>query len=403
MKVLPLELQTARYALTRNQPYISSLVLNLNFIEKKGLGTLGVDKWWRCYYDPDIIKVWSLKQLEGVLFHESNHLLRSHPERAESFEDKFRMNVAEDIEINPDVLDSGFELPPGCPLPRTFNLPEDLLAEEYYEKLPKNINSSPQSSDKNDKGKGNGSVGNGKCGSCAGHALEGEEKAPSPGDGISSAEQELIKRQVAKDIESSAKEAGAAPAGLQRWANQLLHPQVKWTKELASVVKRAMMEVMGKQDRTFKRISRLSGALDTKIILPGWKGYFPNVALIFDTSGSMGDTDLAKSIAEAKGVLRAIGGGGFGVVTISVDCAIGTKQRVNSASRISLSGGGGTDMGVGLAEAEKTKPRIDVAIVLTDGYTPWPSLAPPFKTIVVLTQEGAKDSVPSWAKTLMVN
>ncbi|MCI0561867.1 MAG: hypothetical protein MN733_25555, partial [Nitrososphaera sp.] len=100
MKVLPQELQVARYSLTRSHNYMSSMLLSLNFIETPGLGTLGVDKWWRCYFDPAVLKQWTAKELQGVLFHEANHLLRDHPRRAELFDNKVKMNYAEDIEIN---------------------------------------------------------------------------------------------------------------------------------------------------------------------------------------------------------------------------------------------------------------------------------------------------------------
>src|SRR5690349_7344630 len=368
MKVLPSELQTARYALTRTHPYISSVLLNLNFIEKKGMGTLGVDKYWRCYYDPDCLGQWSQKQLQGVLFHETNHLLRSHPERGEAFEDHKAANICMDAEINPDIISSGLELPPGCVFPKNLGQPEGLLWEEYYAKLPK-LNMGQSGSGKGQKGPGQG-----QCGSCAGNPGDHEDEAPRPGEGMSKAEQELVKRQVAKDIESTAREAGNVPAGLRRWADQVLHPQVKWTKELATAVRRAMIEVMGKQDRTYKRPSSIAGGLDSRIVLPGWKAYAPSVALVQDTSGSMSGTDLAKSLAETKGVLQALGGCGFGVTYIDVDCSVGGKKRITSVKQVSLSGGGGTDMGVGLAAAEEAKPRVDICIVLTDGFTPWPDV-----------------------------
>lgn len=393
MKVLPHELQTARYALTRSHSYMSSLVLSLNFVESPGLGTLGVDKYWRCYYDPEVLKKWTMKELEGVLFHESNHLLRNHPERSEFFEDKFLMNIAEDIEINPDVISSGLTLPAGCMMPETYGLQDGMLAEEIYHKLPvKKINISAPG------------VGGGQCGSCAGQPLPNgiEQGKPDAGEGIGPAEQELIKRQVAKDIESASKTQGNVPAGLKRWAEATLHPQVKWTKELASTVRRSMIEVMGKMDRTFKRPSRVSTALGDRIVLPGSKSYIPNVALVFDTSGSMGESDLAKSVSEGKGVLSALGGGGHSVTTISVDCSVGSKKRVSNIRNVELSGGGGTDMRVGLSEAETIKPRVDVVIVFTDGDTPWPAEPCPFKVIAVLTS-GDRSTVPGWMKKIVVN
>ena len=394
MKVLPQELQAARFALTRSHAYMAPLMLSLNFVEEPGLGTMAVDKYWRCYYDPAVFQRWSDEELKGVLFHECNHLLRGHPERSEFFDDKQKMNLAEDAEINPDVLSSGLKLPGQYQMPDLYGLQDGLLAEEIYHHI-------PDQQGQGKGGKGKPSVGNGQCGGCAGNPHPGELDAPATGEGIGVAEKELIKRQVAKEIESAAKSQGNIPAGLKRWADLTLHPQVKWTKELAAICRRSMIEVMGKMDRSFKRPSRVASALGGRIVLPGWKGYIPNVGLIFDTSGSMGTTDLAKSIAEGKGVLASLGGGGHQVTTISVDCQAGAKKKVSNMRNVDLSSGGGTDMRVGLDEAATIKPRVDIAIVFTDGDTPWPSEPSPFKVIVVLTSGNRE--VPEWMKKIVVN
>ena len=411
-KPLPQEIQLARSILGRKHSYVASILWSLSFKEAPGLGTLGVDKHWRCIYDPEVIKQWSKEEMVGVLFHEINHILRDHPERSEAIagvEDIHnvdettqralqKMNIAEDAEINPELIKCGFRLPGQYVMPSLFNLPDGLLAEEYYHKMPDNP--------KSDKGKGKNKdkiVGQGRCGSCSGNALEGEEEAPAPGDRLSKAEQDLIKRAVAKDIEQCVKQRGDVPAGLARWADTLLHPQVKWSKELASVVRRSMIEVMGKQDYTYKRPSRKAGCLDRRIITPGMKAFIPNVAIVIDTSGSMGESDLGKAVAECKGILQTLGGNGFGITEIAVDCVVAVKKRVNSARKIDLAGGGGTDMRIGLSEAESLRPMPDVVVVVTDGYTPWPTENTPFKTIVVLTQGGAKAQVPDFFKCIEVN
>lgn len=398
-KPLPESLQAARFKITRTHRYIAGVLMNMTFVEKEGLGTLGVDKHWRCYYDPQKVEEWKGEGLVAVLYHEVNHLLRKHHKRGEHFDDQHKANCAGDIEINPDIRDIGMKLP-GQPLfPSTFGLDDSdkKLMEEYYHLLPDDP--------PNPRGKkGKAMPGSGDCGSCSGgKPRDYEDPEPGEGEGLSEGEREIIVRQVAKEIEAAAKQQGNVPAGLKRWAEQLLHPQVKWTKELAAHVRRSMIEVMGKQDRTFRRISRVASALGGGVVLPGSKSHIPSVAIVFDTSGSMGQTDLAKSIAEAKGVLQAIGGAGFGVTTISVDCQVGGRKKVQRVSAIELSGGGGTDMGVGIAAAMEVTPKIDVCIVMTDGFTPWPSEPPPFKTIVVLTQKGAEKDVPVWAKAIVVN
>jgi predicted metal-dependent peptidase len=405
---LPKELQIARTILSRKHPYVAAILWSVSFKPMPGIGTLGVDKHWRCIYDPAVLQKWTQEEIVGVVFHEINHLIRDHPMRSEAIvgldpsikpenlSDEIKnnlmvMNLAEDAEINPDLLKCGFKLPGEPMLPSAIPAKDGLLAEEYYRLFPpKRLNKTT-------------GIGHGKCGSCAGNPNSGEEDAPAKGQGISKGEQELIKRSVAKEIEQAGKTRGDIPAGLQRWADALLHPQVKWSKELASVVRRSIIEVMGKQDYTYKRPSRKAGCLGQQIITPGTKAFTPNVAMIIDTSGSMGTEDLQKAIAECKGVLRALGGSGYGITEIAVDCAVTVKKKVRTVGQVNLAGGGGTDMRIGLRAAEELKPIPHVVVVVTDGYTPWPTEASPFKTIVVLTQEGARDQVPEFFKCIVVN
>ncbi len=45
-------------------------------------------------------------------------------------------------------------------------------------------------------------------------------------------------------------------------------------------------------------------------------------------------------------------------------------------------GGGGTDMGEGIAQAVALRARPSVVVVLTDGWTPWPQTPPPRTKVV---------------------
>ena len=65
-----------------------------------------------------------------------------------------------------------------------------------------------------------------------------------------------------------------------------------------------------------------------------------------------------------------------GVTVLSCDAAVHTVARVRRARDVRLGGGGGTDMRVGLAAAAELRPRPDLVVVLTDGYTPWPERPP---------------------------
>ena len=72
---------------------------------------------------------------------------------------------------------------------------------------------------------------------------------------------------------------------------------------------------------------------------------------------------------------------------------------------IELVGGGGTDMTEGIARAVELRPRPDILVVVTDGYTPWPADQPPVGRVVVALLGEATPPAPLppvWAHTVRV-
>ena len=67
-------------------------------------------------------------------------------------------------------------------------------------------------------------------------------------------------------------------------------------------------------------------------------------------------------------------------------------------NHIPLAGGGGTDMSLGIAAAQELRPRVDVIIVLTDGWTGWPQSPAPVPVIAVLIgrERAELPSTPDW-------
>ena len=142
---------------------------------------------------------------------------------------------------------------------------------------------------------------------------------------------------------------------------------------LAAELRRAVAEVCGAVDYSYRRPSRRS-AVAGPVVLPALRRPVPEVAVVCDTSGSMTEDLLAMVLAEVEGLLRALGLARQ-VRVLACDTAVAPGQRVSSARQVQLIGGGGTDMGAGIAAAAALRPRPAVTVVLTDGYTPWP--APP--------------------------
>jgi len=245
--------------------------------------------------------------------------------------------------------------------------------------------------------------GAGRCGSCATGQPEPWEEGP-PGEGVSSgisrAEAELVRRDVARQIMEHSQSRGNVPGHWSRWAKEKLHCKVNWRKELASAVRHAVADVAGASDYSYRRPSRRQGQVSNgKVIFPALRRPVPSVAVVVDTSGSMDDTMLAQALAEISSILKGLGQR-EGVHVLACDAEVQACRRVFRPEQVQLAGGGGTDMGAGLEAATRLRPVPQVCIVITDGYTPWPDTAPRgMKVIVALTGEG---KTPKWAKTIKI-
>ena len=54
---------------------------------------------------------------------------------------------------------------------------------------------------------------------------------------------DLLRRQVAQDVITHGKQPGTVPAGLLRWAEEVLSPKVNWRVLLAAELRRAVAEL----------------------------------------------------------------------------------------------------------------------------------------------------------------
>jgi predicted metal-dependent peptidase len=110
---------------------------------------------------------------------------------------------------------------------------------------------------------------------------------------------------------------------------------------------------------------------------------------------------LERVLAEVDGVLRGVGLRGNGVRVLACDTAVHSARRITSSRHIELVGGGGTDMGAGIEAAARGRPRPDLIVVLTDGYTPWPPQAPRGIKVIVGLLDGG--TAPRWARTVQID
>jgi predicted metal-dependent peptidase len=397
-------LAAARLWAATRFPYLATAVFGAQVIAERGSGAVSVDESWRMHADPELTAAWTPAQLGSVLVHHVCHLLRTHGERAQAMgvgpDEAASWVRAADAEINDDLVPAGLELPGRPVLPRDLHAADGLLAEQYFE----GIRAA-------EEGKGAARAGPDRGGrsddeETAGDWVDcgsGADGLPRPGEGtggLARWQADLIRRQVALDVLAHGKLPGTVPAGLLRWAQEVMSPTVNWRVLLAAELRRAVAEVAGAVDYSYRRPSRRS-AVAGQVVLPALRRPVPEVAVVCDTSGSMTEDLLAIVLAEVEGLLRTLGLARQ-LRVLACDTAVGPAQRVSSARQVQLIGGGGTDMRAGIAAAAALRPRPAVTVVLTDGYTPWPAEQPKGMRIVVgLIGPRARDA-PSWARAVRV-
>lgn len=356
----------ARLRAARMQPYLAAAIYALVPVASPGRGTFAVDSRWRVYLDVEQARGWGVEASAAVLLHEAHHVLRDHHRRsaragAMTERQQFLWNLAGDAAINDDLITDGAPVPDPL-LPEHLDAPPHLLEEAYYQHLLALEQPPPPDP---------------QCGSGAGGpALDCEvsddDDAPP---GLDEVDADAVRRAVAHDVEAAAaaaKERGPSP-GLTLWADRLLRPQVPWQELLRGAFRHEVRAVTGRPWPTYSRPDRRADAWP-HLVRPGNVRTSAEVAVVIDTSASMSRSLLDAAVSEIDSLLRQSGVRRLTVLNCDHEAAV--PQKVRRVGTLRLTGGGGTDLRVGIAAAAELRPRPSVIAVLTDGLTPWPEAAP---------------------------
>jgi predicted metal-dependent peptidase len=433
------KLSAAQLRIFRRWKYFRAAVVTLRTVETPGLGTIGVTKNWVLMVDPKVVDEWETGKLVGVLLHEVSHPLRGHFDRAKAIGAGKDFNIDADLEINPDILAMGAELPEGVLMPAQYGLPVGLTAEEYHSRRKakqqeqqdeQSKGEGSQSSDKQSEdgqsqssnaqgseGQGEGQDSSaprpcaGHCGSAAGNELPGEAEAEAQaGGGVSKAQIESVRKQVAQAIrdEVASKGAGSVAGGWARWAEvQLAPPTVNWQSRLARLCRLYVARKAGAVDTSFHRPSRRQAGIGYGLgvgVMPAYFAPVPKTLIVADTSMSMGKREIGQVVSESSGILKAVGAD---VTFMAADAAVQTCQRVKSVRELLplLKGGGGTSF-IPAFEAIDKMPRSSrpsIVVYITDGCGSAPYKSPAgIQTIWVLVGTYRQHPAP-WGEFIEVD
>lgn len=220
--------------------------------------------------------------------------------------------------------------------------------------------------------------------------------------GLAEHEQNIIEVATAKAIENHEKQRGrgSVPGGLSRQSAALLHPRVDPARELLAKVKYAVNSTSGFGAFTYRKPNRRQPA--GVAMLPAHIKPIPRVTVIIDTSGSMSQDDLALALGVLGNALRSLPDP-KGLRVLAGDTAVASAKNVFRPEQVELAGGGGTEMDRLIISAYEERPAPKAILVLTDGYTPWPSKQVSARVVACLTQASTASSVPKWIETVILN
>ncbi|GGL41784.1 vWA domain-containing protein [Nocardia jinanensis] len=375
-----------RLAAVQAAPYLATALLALDVRTVEVPGSLGdqgsryyaypVDQSWRVHVDPVRLAGTPAPELGYWLLHQVTHLLRDHGPRGERRGAGRQWNAAADLEVGDDLPTN--PRPAAALVPARFRLPAGRAAEEYWRAL-------------------------------AGRDLAqtfvcGLRTAPVADDSsrvtVGAEEARLLREETARRVAARASSHDDVPLGWERWARDVLEPVVDWRRELAATIRHAVGSSRGRVDHTYQRRSRRAGVV-AGVILPGLRQPRPTVAVVLDTSRSMSAAHLERAGAELGRIIRSSGVTTRGVSVLCCDVTAHEAAQVLDFRSVRLVGGGGTDLRAGIAAAAALRPRPDIVVVLTDGWTEWPERPPP-RTTVVVGLLGGEVLPPEWVRTVQI-
>lgn len=379
-----------------NLPYLATAVYALVPVSTPRVQDMTVDRLWRLYLNPSWVVATDVPVIAAHLAHLVWHLLGEHADRGEDLQ--VRRATASDWRAACDATIAAVtaDLPVGLPSAADLKLPAGRSAEEYFAQLSGlPADTVPTEAPTPDDPGTDRSCGSG----CDGQHRDYELPPDADVGAVGRAQGDDIRRRVAIEFREHQTRFGTQPGEWDRWVEGILDPIVPWAQVLAAAVRRGVAWASGHTDYTYTRISRRQAASD-QVILPATRRPLPQIAVVIDTSGSMDDGLLAQALGEVDGVLAGMGVGGRSVTVLATDAAVHAVSEVRHATDVTLGGGGGTDMTVGIVAATGLRPRPTLIVVLTDGYTPWPTQGPPIPLIVVVLGRPGDPlpDTPSWAE-----
>jgi predicted metal-dependent peptidase len=394
-KEIETKLGAARTRLILEKPFIGALVMHLPLLARPWCSTTATDAR-ALYYNPDYIAALSLAETQFVLAHEALHCALGHFARRQH-RTRRRWDLACDHAVNLLLLEEGLKPPPGALANPAFR---GLAAEEIYPLIP--AQSGERTLDLHLFDEEPAAIGEeqGTRARAAAAALAparaGGESAQRPPSGPGPGERDRLAERWRIRLVSAAQQARQAGRLGNSWlrrVDRLVQPRLSWRTLLA----RYLM-ALAREDYSFQRPSRREG----EALLPGLASGALELHVVLDTSGSIGEEELAEFCAELdalKAQVRAR------IVLHACDERLDPRgpwtfepwEPIERPPQ--LEGGGGTSFLPPFAWLEARGVRPDCLLYFTDAEGEFPPHPPVFPVLWLVKGTGR---VP-WGERIQLN
>ena len=376
--------------LVLKHPFFAMIALRQKYVETKRIPTMAVDGV-HLFYNPAFVEKLTFNELLAVFAHEVLHLACAHHARRGS-RDLELWNEACDLAINPIVEDAGFTLPEDALLEERFR---NLAAETIYARLEKEQTSQAANgqtagslilgaSDPNDGVDGDGPSWAPDPGGCGGviDAVTDDGRPVSP-DEMERVQKdwEIIARQAAQIARTRAQ--GELPAGLERFVASFDQPTVDYRSLL-----RLFVDQSNKNDYRWTPPNRRY--ISQGLFLPSLSSpQLRPIVIAIDTSGSIGDEELAQFAAEVNAIIAEWEPEWVDVVYC--DAGVASVERFGPDDwpvTLHASGGGGTSFRPAFDWVEREQLDPACFIYFTDLYGDFPDDPPDYPVLWLTTTKG---------------
>jgi predicted metal-dependent peptidase len=358
------------------QPFFATLLLKTPVVITEDIPLAATDMK-NIYFNPNFLDTLDIGGVMTVCAHEVGHNALLHSARKEGRNHEL-WNMAGDHAINLMLIDQGFS----CP----SSVGGGWLADPKYkgwsaERIYDDLRQEQQAQQKK-PGKGKGGKGSGDPGSGEGGKrdwLHGD-LLPTPSQNAAE-EAETVRRmkQNVAQAANAARLAGKLKGDLAQLVDEFLNPKVPWSDLLRDYLMRVV-----KDDESWSRRSRRFG----HVYLPARHSErMGPIVIIGDSSGSIwcSPDELKTFATEIQSVADMVQPEHIRLIWADTEVASEEVFEQGQPLKFEVKGGGGTDMRVPLKHVEQYNP--EVVILLTDGYSPFDPIDPPYPLIVCCSTE----------------